>query len=143
MNYEIKKLNIWSVAKVSFVLGGVLGFCAGLFLWMFAGLISSLPVSELSEPEAMEGLSSLGAMMPFALAVFYAVMLMITNGILSAVYNLLGGMVGGIELTLVAPPPPQMPTSWAPPVAPGPPPAGWPQPPAPPVAPGPPATPGG
>ena len=143
MNYEIKKLNVWSVAKVSFVLGGVLGFCAGLFVWMFAGLISSLPVTELSEPEAMEGLSSLGAMMPFVLAVFYAVMLMITNGILSAVYNLLGGIVGGIELTLVAPPPPQMPMSWAPPAAPGPPPSGWPQPPAPPVAPGPPATPGG
>jgi len=137
MNYEIKKLNVWSVAKVSFVLGGVLGFCAGLFLWMFAGLISSLPVSELSEPEAMEGLSSLGAMMPFALAVFYAVMLMITNAILAGVYNLLGGMVGGIELTLVAPPPPQMPMSWAPPAAPGAPPSGWPQPP------GPPATPGG
>ncbi len=140
MIYEVRKVSVWSVAKVSFVLGGVLGFCGGLFLWMFAGLLSQLPMSELGEPEAMEGLSNLGAMMPFVLGVLYAVLFMIMNSLLAGVYNLLVGMVGGIELTLVLPPPADVPVAhWAPPAAPGPP-AGWTPPPP---ASGPPATPGG
>ena len=42
MNYEIKRISIWSVAKVSFVLGGVMGFVLGMFFWMFASMVAQL-----------------------------------------------------------------------------------------------------
>lgn len=129
MVYEIKRLNVWSVAKVSFVLGAVFGFLAGLLLWMFADMLSQLPLSGLGDVEGGDGLGRLSAMLPFVLAVFYAVVAMIVNGIVAGVYNLLAGLVGGIELTLAPPQPayapPAMPQPPAvPPAAPpGPPPA--------------------
>ena len=129
MVYEIKKLNVWSVAKISFVLGALFGFLAGLLLWMFADMLSQFPLSDLGDVEGASGLGRLSAVLPFVLAVFYAVAAMIVNGIVAGVYNLLAGLLGGIELTLAAPQPaytapavPQPPAG--PPVAPpGPPPA--------------------
>ena len=35
MNYEIKRFSVWSVAKISFVLGAVFGFIFGMFAWMY------------------------------------------------------------------------------------------------------------
>jgi hypothetical protein len=128
MVYEVRKLSVWSVAKVSFLLGGVLGFAAGLFFWMFAGLLSQLPMADLGDVDSMAGLKTMGAVMPFLLAMIYAVMLMIVNGLLAGAYNLLAGFVGGIECTLVQQPayapawpaPPQGPPA-AQPFPPGPP----------------------
>jgi uncharacterized BrkB/YihY/UPF0761 family membrane protein len=126
MVYEVKRLNVWSVAKVSFVLGGVFGFLAGILLWMFADMIGQLPLSDFSDVEGAEGLGSMGAIVPFLLAVFYGVAAMLLNGLMAGIYNVLAGIVGGIECTLVAPPSPYMQPASAqtlPPVAPPPPPA--------------------
>lgn len=106
MNYELKRLNIWSVAKVSFVLGGVLGFLAGILLWMFADMLASLPLADLGDVEGTESLSTLGAVLPFMLAVFYGVAGMVFNAVMAGVYNVLAGMVGGVECVLVAAPQP-------------------------------------
>ena len=46
MNYEIKRLSVWSVAKISFVIGAVVGFIFGMFAWMFAGLLSQVALDE-------------------------------------------------------------------------------------------------
>ena len=136
MFYEVKRVNIWSVAKVSFVLGGLLGFIAGVFLWMGAGILSQLP---LSDAEAMDELQNFGASMPFILAILYAVGFMIGNSIMAGAYNVLAGMVGGFELKLVATPVDEPAAQWAPPPqAPGLPPSWTPPPPAPPAAPAPP-----
>ena len=116
MVYEIKKLNVWSVAKISFVLGALFGFLAGLLLWMFADMLSQFPLSDLGDVEGAGGLGRLSAMLPFVLAVFYAVVAMIVNGIVAGVYNLLAGLLGGIELTLAAPQP-----AYTPPAVPQPP----------------------
>jgi len=145
MNYEIKRINIWSVAKVSFVLGGVLGFVMGLFFWMFASVLAQLSLEEFGNVDGMAELGALGIMLPFMMAVFYGVGAMLGNAIMAGVYNLLAGMVGGVELTLAqsaqpayaatptyAPPPPSAPQP--PPTAPQPPPTA-PQPPSPPPGP--------
>jgi uncharacterized BrkB/YihY/UPF0761 family membrane protein len=125
MVYEVKRLNIWSVAKVSFVLGAVFGFLAGLILWMFAGMLSQLPLYDYGVEEGTGGLGGFGAMLPFLLAIFYGVAAMLFNAMMAGIYNLLARMVGGIECTLAAPPadsamiaPMQMP----PPASPNPPP---------------------
>lgn len=148
MVYEIKRLNVWSVAKVSFVLGGMLGVIAGIFLWMFTGLLAQFPMAELSDTEGLGELGSMGAMMPLFMGVIYAFMLMIVNSIMAGVYNLMGGLVGGIELTLVQPATETPVQTWTAPAAvppPPPPPApsasNWTQTPPPPPPP-PPAAPG-
>ena len=42
MKYELKHVGIWSVAKISFVLGGLFGLFMGMIFWMFGSLISQL-----------------------------------------------------------------------------------------------------
>jgi hypothetical protein len=143
MNYEIKRINIWSVAKVSFVLGGVLGFVLGLFFWMFASMLAQLPLEEFSSMDGMEGLGAMGIMLPFMMAVFYGIGAMLGNAIMAGVYNLLAGLVGGVELTLTQSDQPVYatpPTYVQPPPAPIQPPP-TPQPPPPPSAPPPPSPP--
>jgi hypothetical protein len=130
MNYEIKRINIWSVAKVSFVLGGVLGFVLGLLFWMFASVLAQLSLEEFSNMDGMTELGALGIILPFMMAIFYGIGAMVGNAIMAGVYNLLANLVGGVELTLtpsaqpvyaapppVAPPPPQTPQPPPPPPA--------------------------
>lgn len=103
MKYELKHLDIWSVAKMSFVLGGALGLFAGMFFWMFAGLIDQL--SSFSGGGAdMDGLGNMGVIMPILLAGMYGVMMMIMNVIMAIIYNLFASLVGGLEMTLNATP---------------------------------------
>jgi hypothetical protein len=130
MNYELKRVGVWSVAKISFVLGAILGFVAGLFLWMVMSVMQALPIEDMAGMEGMGALGAMGVMMPFFLAVFYGVASMIVNSIMAGVYNLLSGFLGGLELTLAAnvpapsyapyaaPPPPPAPPTWAPPPSP-------------------------
>lgn len=115
MVYEIKRLSVWSVAKVSFVLGGLFGFLMGLLFWMFAGLLAQTPLSEFGDVEGLNGFGAMGAMLPFLMAVFYAVAAMLFNGLMAGVYNVLSGVVGGIECTLAVP---VSPYAMAPPQAP-------------------------
>lgn len=127
MKYELKNLGLWSVAKISFVLGAIFGFLLGLLLWMVTGLLQSLPFQELS---GEVGLGAAGATLPFIMAVVYGVMSMVANTIMAGIYNLLAGFVGGVELTLALEPvPPPAVPAWTPPPAATPPP---PPPPAPP-----------
>lgn len=146
MKYELKRLDIWSVAKMSFVLGGALGLFAGTFFWMFAGLISQ--ISALSGSSGgMDDMGSMGIIMPVLLAGMYGVMMMIMNVIMAVIYNLFASLVGGLQVTLEVepvvtytqqpapvayaapqpqapqppPPSPPPPASSAPPSAPGPP----------------------
>ena len=87
----------------------------------------------------MDELQSFGASMPFILAIVYAVGFMIGNSLMAGAYNILAGMVGGVELKLVVPPVEAPVAQWSPPQAGGLPPPGWTQaPPAPPAAPAPP-----
>ncbi len=145
MKYELKHLDIWSVAKMSFVLGGALGLFAGLFFWMFAGLISQLsPLSGSSS--GMEDMGSMGIIMPILLAGMYGVMMMIMNVIMAVIYNLFASLVGGLQVTLEVEPvvtytQPPAPVAYAAPQTPQPLPSSPPPPTAPPPAP--PSTPPG
>jgi hypothetical protein len=133
MQYELKAVGLWSVAKMSFVLGALFGLLVGVLLWMFAGLLQSLPFQELPGETALAP-ASFG--MVFFMAIGYGIFSMVANTIMAGIYNILAGLLGGIDLTLAAKPlpapappaqawaaPPQQ--SWAPP----------PQQPAPPAAP--------
>jgi hypothetical protein len=153
MNYEIKRFAIWPVAKISFVVGAILGFLIGGFFWMVTGIVSQIPFEEFgSDATGLESLGAMGIVLPFFMAVFYGVLMMVGNVIFTGLYNILAGFVGGLEVELAQPgapaypqpapgpvyaaaPPPQpvRPQPPQPPPQTPPPPAGSPPPPPPPA----------
>ena len=89
MMYEIKRFSIWSVAKISFVLGAIFGFVGGMFVWMFAGLLSQIALDEYGAGmEGMEGLSGMGIVLPFFMAIFYGILSMVVNAIITGLYKI-------------------------------------------------------
>jgi hypothetical protein len=152
MNYELKRFGIWPVAKISFVVGAILGFLIGGFLWMVSGVLSQLPLEDFGgDVGGFESLGAMGVMLPFFMAVFYGVLMMVGNVIFTGLYNILAGFVGGLEIELAqadapsypqpapgpvyaaVPPPISPPPPPQPPYQPPPPPAGSPPPPPPPA----------
>jgi hypothetical protein len=109
---ELKKLKVWSVAKVLLVIGLILGLLQGISL-SFAAQQTLLTNPELSSmsfsdeqvvgnAQAMLGLGliKLGywniLVMPIALAMLYFL-----GGIISAlIYNLIARYIGGIKIVL-------------------------------------------
>lgn len=139
MTFELKRVSVWSVAKIAFIFGAVFGFLAGLFLWMFAGLLANLPLDGYGSALGMDDLGAMGIVLPFFMAMFYGVISMIGHAVIVAIYNVLASLLGGVELTLqeraqpvwaapagyaaTPPPPPAPPAPPAAPTQPPPPPA--------------------
>jgi hypothetical protein len=98
----IRRLGIWSVARLYGGIMGVFGLIGGLFfaaaamLGGFAGAASS---SNTTSGIAAGGLSALfGVGAIIFLPLCYGVLGMIFGAIGAALYNLFAGMFGGIEL---------------------------------------------
>ena len=101
MDYEIRKIDVWSVVKIAFFLYGIFGLLFGIFyaimLTMVGGFLSQMG----GEFEAMRGLTGvLGIFMAFFLALFYAVIGSVFTAILTWIYNLLAKGLGGIKFFL-------------------------------------------
>jgi hypothetical protein len=105
MTYEIKKIDVWSVVKIAFILYAILGLIIGLFyaviLTMLGGIISQL--GELGgEFGQMTGFftGAVGIVMAFFMALFYAVIGAIFTAIFVWLYNILAKLTGGIRFNL-------------------------------------------
>ncbi len=101
MTYEIKKIDIWSVVKIAFVLGGIFGLIAGVLyaftLAMIGGLLSQMG----GELEAIRGLTgAVGIVTIFLMVLFYAVGGAVITAIFTWIYNLLARGMGGIRFYL-------------------------------------------
>jgi hypothetical protein len=100
--FELKKIPLWPVTRVAFVMLLVVGILIGLFY----GLIISgvgLIIGALGESYLGEGLTplgNLGFLMVPVIAILYAVMGTIWVIVLVLVYNIVAAVVGGIELEL-------------------------------------------
>lgn len=131
MIYEWKRCHIWSLVRIAFLAGGVMGFIFGLFyaaiMTMLRGLLDAFGGQEFAE---ISGLFSgtFGFFMAFASAFTYAVVGAVSAAIFGWLYNIFARLVGGIRLTLEPVPEPAFPQP-ARPYAPPPP---RPTPPAPP-----------
>ena len=109
MQYEIKRLDLLSVFKISFLIYLVLGFVIGIFYALI--LTQMLAVfSSFMNDQAFQGIAKLTGpgliFMALVLAVFMAVLWSILTVIAAAIYNLLSGAVGGIKVELQTPPAP-------------------------------------
>ena len=128
MKYEMKRVGIFSVVKISFVLGGAAGFLggfiAGLIFMMFASFLSSMPMpSDMGDFGGMaEGLGIVTLFMaPFVYGFFGSVFGAIYGLIAGGVYNLAARLIGGLEWEMAPaegaipptatppPPPPEQP----------------------------------
>ena len=118
----IRRFGVLSVAKmyglVSFIFGLIIGVIYGLFFMIFGAAMSAL--TPRGSDATAGGVSSvvIGLMMMIGLPLFYGLIGMIAGAIGALVYNILAGVVGGVQFDLegvhqeYAPPPP--PHEWAP-----------------------------
>jgi hypothetical protein len=104
MIYHVRKIDVWSVMKVAFVIFGILGVIVGLFYAVFFAFMSQM-LADFGGPGElgrMTGLFSgfMGIFMAFFLAIFYAVIGSLMTALFAGIYNLLARGIGGIELHL-------------------------------------------
>jgi hypothetical protein len=100
--YVLKKLPLWPVIRISFVLFLIIGILIGIFYalivssWGF--LAGSLVESPLGNQFGI--LRGLGFILIPVIAVLYAIFGTIVAAIWVLIYNLISSVVGGIEIAL-------------------------------------------
>jgi uncharacterized BrkB/YihY/UPF0761 family membrane protein len=101
MTYEVKKIDIWSVVKISFILCGIFGLLAGilyaLMLTMVGGILGQMG-GEFGALRSLTGAFSF--IMVIFLALFYAVVGAVAAAVFGWLYNVLARGMGGIRLHL-------------------------------------------
>jgi hypothetical protein len=101
MTYEIKKVDIWSMVKIAFVLGGIFGLFAGIMYAMMLTMIGGLLSQMGGEFGGMPGLTgAVGIVAIFFMVLFYAVVSAVVTAICTWIYNLLAKGMGGIRFHL-------------------------------------------
>ena len=108
---RIKRVDVWSLFKVAFVLYAVLGLIAGLFYGFVFAVLGQ--IGGLLDEEGIPGLGVLsgvlGVLAAPVLAVLYGVFGSVVVAIGGVLYNLAARWVGGLSLDLDMgenPPPP-------------------------------------
>jgi hypothetical protein len=101
MTYEIRRIDIWSVVKIAFILCGIFGLFAGLLyaimLTMVGGFLSQMG-GEFGNLQSVTGV--VGIFVAFFLALFYAVIGAVGTAIFAWIYNLLAKGLGGVKFHL-------------------------------------------
>lgn len=101
MTYEIKRLDVWSVVKISFFIYGIFGFLFGLFYAAMLTMVGGILGQMGGEFGALRGLTgAVGIFAAFFMALFYAVIGAVVTAIFAWIYNLLARGLGGIKFNL-------------------------------------------
>ncbi len=100
---ELKKIDVWSCVKISFILYGIFGLIVGIFyailLTFLGGVFNTFGGREFG---TFGGLFTgvVGIFMAFFLALFYAVIGAIFTAIFVWLYNVIAKAAGGIKVDL-------------------------------------------
>jgi len=101
MTYEVKRIDVWSVVKIAFILGGIFGLLAGILYAMMLAMIGGFLSQLGGEFGAMPGLTgAVGIVTIFFMVLFYAVVGAVITAIFTWIYNLLAKGMGGIRFNL-------------------------------------------
>jgi hypothetical protein len=101
MIYEIKKIDVWSVIKISFFIYGIFGFLFGLLYVAMLSMVGGILSQMGGEFGAIRGLAgALGFFGMIFMAFFYAVIGSVITAIFAWIYNLLAIGLGGIRFHL-------------------------------------------
>jgi predicted membrane-bound spermidine synthase len=103
MYYELKKIDLWSAIKVSFVINAVIGLVIGVLIGLvFACIVSFVGHMVPSDSSELANIP-FGALGGFFVGMIYALILAIFNGVILTsivvvLYNVFAGWLGGIKL---------------------------------------------
>lgn len=96
---EIKKVGIFSFAKIEAALGAIIGFILGL-IWAVIGA-TLFGVADMAGAVMPRGFGLLfGVAAIIILPIIYAVIGFIAGIIVAFLYNVIAGWIGGIEIEL-------------------------------------------
>ncbi|MCD6163752.1 MAG: hypothetical protein J7K40_15230 [candidate division Zixibacteria bacterium] len=106
MVFELKKIDVLSAIKVSFIINAIIGLLVGLLIGSVMAFIMSLasqfiPAGDMGYGNDFPGTVGIfgGIFMGLVYAIFIAVGNgVILTGIITLLYNLIAGWVGGIKL---------------------------------------------
>jgi hypothetical protein len=98
----IRKVGVWSVARMYGALCAVVGFIVGglLALLSIVGMGAAIGAAD-DTPAWLVGAFGVGAVI--TLPIFYGVMGLVSGAIGAVLYNLFASMVGGIEIEVDEP----------------------------------------
>ena len=92
----IRRVGVWSVARMYGMLSAVAGLFGGLLFACIALVGSGFAPRNEGMPAFAGALFGVGAI--FILPIFYGVLGLLVGAIGGAIYNVFAGMVGGIEI---------------------------------------------
>ncbi len=102
MDYELKHIDAWSVAKTLFIIFLFLGFLFGLFYILLLASVSNIAGGFGQEFGA--GIPHVGGafllILSIFIAFFIAFLYAIVGAIFAVLYNILVGWIGGIKVEL-------------------------------------------
>ena len=97
---EIKKVGVFSFAKIEAALGAIIGFIIGL-IWAVIGT-ALFGIAETAGAVMPRGFGLLfGLAAVIILPILYAVIGFIAGIIIAFLYNVVAGWIGGIEIELI------------------------------------------
>ena len=92
---ELKKVGVFSVAKIFAVISLILGLIFGIIVLIAGGVVA------LFSPEAAAAMAGAGIVLVIVMAIGGAIWGFIYGAIAAFIYNLAAGWFGGIEVELV------------------------------------------
>lgn len=103
MNYEIKRISVWSVVKIVFVISFCLGAFIGVFYALFLSIVTNI-IQNLTTEVIDSGFSSFSGIGIFFLIIVIAFFIAVSNTIFCAffvsVYNITAQWLGGFKVEL-------------------------------------------
>jgi hypothetical protein len=107
MRYELKKIDLWSAIKISFMINAIIGLAIGLLIGAFFALIFGV-LGNMAPSDSRDLVNiPLGPLGGFFFGMAYAVIIAVFNGIIMTsiaviLYNLFSGWLGGIKIEACA-----------------------------------------
>jgi hypothetical protein len=95
----VKRVGVWSVARMSAAIYATIGLIGGLFVGFFSVLGFGLASGSMHDSEMPQWLGSMLGMAAIVIfPILYGLLGFIGGAVTAAIYNLFSGMVGGVEL---------------------------------------------
>lgn len=94
----VRRVGVWSVARIYGTMTGAFGLIVGLCIALFSVVGAGLMSQGNDVPSWLGPIFGVGAIV--LLPIFYGVMGLLVGAVSGALYNLFAGMVGGVELDI-------------------------------------------
>ena len=91
----LKRIEPISFAKIAGILYACIGIIAGLFMWMFSGLMSGIGGPDAAMFTSMFGIGSI-----IIFPILYGIIGFLFGFVAAALYNVVADRIGGIEVDL-------------------------------------------